>query len=34
MRFIYIDQYRKGVDRPIIANSETAALLEFLEGLF
>ena len=27
-------QSRKEGDRPVIANSETAAILEFLKGLF
>ena len=29
-----LDQSRKGGDRPIIANSETLAVLESLEGPF
>ena len=30
----HFDQCRKGCDRPIFANSRTAAVLESLEGLF
>ena len=29
-----LDQSRKGGDRPVIANSETSAVLESLEGPF
>ena len=32
--YAIVDQSRKGVDRPVIPNSETAAVLESLESLF